>query len=457
MQFNLNPIQSRFVFSKSKYPAMVGGWGTGKTLCGCIRAITYAEHIPNSLGMILRNQFVDLRDSTIKDFERYTGRKVDSQRNVVYENGSIIMFRCMDEFKTQNVNLNFGFIEQAEELESDDDFLTMFGRMRREVQPDDFFKSLGLPARSFWIIANAGDNWVKNLWKDEPAEGFELIESVTMDNKEHLPADFIDSLEVLRVKKPELYDRYVKNDWTVTSNKFSIINKRDLDDLKNVQLSIPRISRSVIASDPSLGGDECVNYCIKDGYIVDELILNIRDTMKICGELMLFGRKNNTDWYAVDTIGIGKGIGDRLSELNCHVNFINSAETAFNPLAYANRRAEMWGNAQKMILDRVIPYPHRWKLINGVYVKQDTDDRLIKQLTGVRYGLIESSGRFSVESKKIIKTKKRLGESPDRADAFVYGLWALKDIKPEDQLKVEPFRMSKRIVPKAYSGNSRGW
>jgi hypothetical protein len=70
------------------------------------------------------------------------------------------------------------------------------------------------------------------------------------------------------------------------------------------------------------------------------------------------------------------------------------------------------------------------------------DEELIRQLTTLRYNPPKSSGKISLELKH--ETKKRLGHSPDRADAFVYGLWATKEVKEDNELNTESFRSLKR-------------
>lgn len=229
-EFALEPFQADFAYSNYAFPAFIGGWGTGKTLCLISRSLAYSELVPNNLGFIIRREFEDLRDSTIRDFENYTGMKVNSKREVELPNGSLICFRHFEELlqagtkghkNLQNVNLGWAAIEQAEELETDRAFWLLFGRLRRAVEPSEEFKKWGLPTRSIFLIGNvAGDNWIKRLWKSGEVENkdlrgkFQLIEATTMDNAHNLPKDFLDNLEIIKVKKPEMYRRYVMNDWS---------------------------------------------------------------------------------------------------------------------------------------------------------------------------------------------------------------------------------------------------
>jgi hypothetical protein len=396
--------------------------------------MTYSELIPNNLGIVFRKEFTDLRDSTIKDFEKYTGLKVNSQRDVVLPNKSTIMFRHIEELNNiQNVNLGWYLLEQGDELDSDLEFFLLFGRLRRDLVPSQEFLDLGLALRTGFVIANAGDNWMKSLWKEGKLEGGSLEEATTWDNADVLPQDFLDSLRVLEKTKPEIYKQFVLNDWSVKGDQYILISKQSIDLLTSRIHDYPR-KKKVLSCDPSTGGDECVIYVLENTKIVEEKILHYDDTMKIAGEIMLMMERHKINDCAIDTIGIGKGIVDRLGELNRNVIAINSAEQADDNDRFANRRAEMWWYVMQRILDKE--------------VEPITDEELVKQLTSLRYKPPKSDGKIHLELK--YETKKRLGRSPDRADAFVYGLWALKEVAEDNTIEVSRFNLIHK--KKTFSG-----
>jgi len=412
LNLELRPYQFDFVFSRARYPALVGGWGVGKTLCAIVRALQYTELVPDNLGVIFRKTAKSLFDSTLRDFEKYTRLTVDAQRNITFKNGSTIMFRHIDEIgdiNQQNINLGWFYIEQGDELETDKEFFMLFGRLRRELDPSEEFKKLGLPLRSGWVIANAGDHWMKPLWKEGRLEDSELVEATTWDNESNLPPDFLDSLRVLEKTKPEMYKQFVLNDWSVSQDQFILIKPEMIEGLKGIHRTNPVVKR-VIACDPATGGDECVIYVMENTRIVDQKILHYQDAMKIVGELMIISNKWKCDDVAVDSIGIGKPICDRLRELGKRVLYVNSAESADNEDRFANRRAEMWWHLMEQIQAREVEYFE--------------DYELKKQMSAVRYKVMDSKGKIKLRPKE--ETKKLLGNSPDRADAFVYGIWGLK-------------------------------
>ena len=77
-KWEINPtvFQAEFRRSKARFPAMVAGWGTGKTMMAIAKAMDLSITYPGNLGLVVRKNFTDLKDSTMKDFTRYTHIKV---------------------------------------------------------------------------------------------------------------------------------------------------------------------------------------------------------------------------------------------------------------------------------------------------------------------------------------------------------------------------------------------
>lgn len=434
LRFQLKPYQHNFIYSKKRHPAGVMGWGTGKTLCAIGRSRIYSKLIPENLGVIFRKTAKSLSDSTLKDFEKYTRLKVDSQRNLVEKNGSITMFRHIDEIgdiNQQNINLGWYYIEQGEELETDKEFFMLMGRLRRTLKPTPEFDKLGLPLRSGWVIANASDGWMRPLWKqgrleavsrelfgDDPdyKDMAELIEATTFDNEDNLPKDFINSLKLLEKTKPEIYRRFVMNDWDIASDRFVLVTREQLDLLKIVTHD-HFTSKRLISIDPSEGGDACVIMGMENNSIIPgkKKRIFVNDTMKIVGEAVIMANEINTRNFTGDAIGNGKGVFDRLAEMGYNTYPIKSSEESSDPERWFNKRSEMWGHFQDMVIRRELPP------INDAEVE--------KQVLAIRYDpkAVNSRGRVKVVPKD--ETKKLLGHSPDDADAYIYGLWTLKQIE----------------------------
>jgi len=204
LKIDFEPFQSGFIESKARYPAFVAGWGTGKTMCAIAKGLELSVRYPGNLGLIARKKFTDLRDSTMKDFERYTGMHVPQSTKEVTIPGtnSVIMFRHAEELSgLQNVNLGWYYLEQAEEFDTDEQFQMLRGRLRREGC-----------FRQGMIIANKnGHNWVWKIWEKDRKPGYEFFEANSFDNIDNLPADFIDDLRKMERESPRKFKRYVMN------------------------------------------------------------------------------------------------------------------------------------------------------------------------------------------------------------------------------------------------------
>ena len=66
------------------------------------------------------------------------------------------------------------------------------------------------------------------------------------------------------------------------------------------------------------------------------------------------------------------------------------------------------------VIDKRIPYP--------------VDEETRRQILALRFKVVDSQGAILLEPKK--DTKKKLGRSPDAADAEIMGVWALDQSEP---------------------------
>lgn len=125
------------------------------------------------------------------------------------------------------------------------------------------------------------------------------------------------------------------------------------------------------------------------------------DTMQSAGKVKITNIKAK-----VDVVGIGSGVVDRLKEQDYPVEGINVGWAAIDKEHFANLKSELYWNLRIMFSADEIDLS---QLSQTVY------DRLSGELTSIKYDYT-SKGQIRIEPKD--KTRKRIGRSPDVADAL---------------------------------------
>jgi hypothetical protein len=165
--------------------------------------------------------------------------------------------------------------------------------------------------------------------------------------------------------------------------------------------TLPKNSHRRMAADIARFGDDKTVIGIRHGPVITKLLpFHGLDTTKIAGHINRLAYEFHPEAIAIDSIGIGAGVVDRLYETGTEgVEAINVSLPAHDTERFLNRRAELyWGLRDRFrIGDIDIP----------------DNDLLIEELSQIRYQ-ITSRGQIRIESKDEIK--KRLGRSPDYAD-----------------------------------------
>lgn len=417
----LEDYQYGFVMSEKRFPGMISAWATGKTMSALYKGYILSHQYPNNLGLVLRKNYTDLRDSTMNDFEEYSGGKIKSQsKSITYKNGSKILFHHADELAgvVQNINLGWFFIEQAEEFENDAVFQKLRGRLRRKNT-----------SRQGFIIANAnGHNWCWRLWKQDPQEGFDLTEANTFDNARNLTQDFLDDLKTMQEQSPKHYRRFVLNSHEDVDTADRIIPYDCILKAVNRNLRPYDTDAVVISCDPAeFGDDKTVIMALKGLTVIDIEMTEKKEPMDTAGRIVQMYRKHNGDKIVVDSVGIGSGIASRLRELvgegevSASIFGFNSGRTAEHTELYPRLRDEVW--------------IHAGDLFREGYVSIPKEDDLIEELGAMSYDM-NSRGQKTVARKKDIK--KILGRSTDYGDALVMGLWAARKTKRRERMFAGP-------------------
>ncbi len=445
-------FQADFMESKARFQAFVAGWGTGKTLFACcLKPTLYCLDHPGAEWLIVRKERTRLEESTILDFEKMTGIKVDSHgiakiRNPKWPESakdSIIMFRHGEQINKvevlQNMNLNGFSIEQAEEFETDRQFQMLRGRIRADEE------TYGC------ISANTnGHNWIWRLFKakkmepvsDEivsesmketgltekqtreafnPAQ-YALFEATTFDNKDNLPVSFIQDIARIKVESPHHYNRFVLNSWEDIDTEDKVIPYSHIMAAVRRDKVISLRYKTLVCCDPcEMGSDEGIIYGLSNATIIRHKFFKQKTGDQIAAYCQIMRKEIKGQTTVLDNIGIGSSTKDFLSKMDEPTILADSRKAGSRKegkfTGFFNLRAEMWWAAKKEFKEGTVVIPD--------------DPELIEELAAVAFELTACG--YKVESKEILRKADRLGRSPNKADCFVYGLWGLGKIDYDDE------------------------
>ncbi|MEW6016477.1 MAG: phage terminase large subunit [Pseudomonadota bacterium] len=171
--------------------AFGGGLGGGKTTAANVECLDMAMAYPGTVGLIARQTYPELRDTTRKNFlERVCPPELikpggwnKTENILTLVNGSQILFRSLDDpLKFASLELGFFFIDQAEET-TEEIFLTLVGRLRHPAGP----------RRGILTFNPAGHDWIWQTFVNRPEADYEFIPVSTRDNP-YLPEDYLPTL-----------------------------------------------------------------------------------------------------------------------------------------------------------------------------------------------------------------------------------------------------------------------
>ena len=400
MKVQLKSYQDKFLFSERRYPAMICGIGTGKTMMLLFKVWNFCQKYPNSLALVVRKEYVDLRDSTLKDFELYFNKTVNNDKEYKFDNGSTIMFRHATELNVlKNVNLSIFAVEQAEEFETDEQFQFMRDRLRRKNSP----------YRQGLLIANAnGHNWMWKLWKNNPpSKEYDLVTATTFDNADNLTPDFIEDQRRREVEAPNHYRRMVMNSFEDFEQDDFVFNLKKVLSATELNFDSHSKYQKLLACDIARYGEDENVVTILEGrgpirweqtYIESWRDKSLAETT---GRILDLRRRFGVSSVAIDGDGMGAGVVDRIRELKAPVMEFRGGMKAGKD-TYENLKAEAYFKLQEFV--------------NRGFIKLLPDEKQTDQLMTIRFGFKSNGARFIVSKEKM---RKDGIASPDRADALM--------------------------------------
>ena len=197
IKLNLTEPQEDFIFSEAIHPAMVAGYGAGKSQAAVIRiallalkykglSFAFVEPTYDLIRLIAFPRFEEVLDSW---GVKYNLNKADAI--IKLDNGSQIIFRSADSpERLVGFEVSDAVIDEADTLRIDQArtvWTKMLGRIR-ERKPDNSPNTLAA------VSTPEGFGFMYEMWGKEPREGYKLIKAPTSSNP-YLPDGYIAQLQ----------------------------------------------------------------------------------------------------------------------------------------------------------------------------------------------------------------------------------------------------------------------
>jgi hypothetical protein len=235
-----------------------------------------------------------------------------------------------------------------------------------------------------------------------------FIPSLPRDNP-YLPREYE---KKLRESYPEDWvQRFLEGSWDELSSGDMVIPGEWIRRAINREVEIED-KRVVSADIARFGDDEIVIDYLQGKRLVEQDISSKQSLMETVGRIINKRKKYKAVVLVIDDAALGGGVTDRLVEMEERVMAINGGEKAMQEDKFVNLKSETWWYTRELFEKGLVSIPN--------------DPILIRQLGAVKYHY-RSNGKTVIEAKDEVKA--RLGHSPDRADAFVLGLWGTKFIR----------------------------
>lgn len=432
-----------------------GAMGSGKSYLIALIASSLARQHPGITVGVFRKNRSTLKRTTLESFFEYLNNiGAEEGRDYTFNAGELVftfphpgsvsskvMFLELDGTKDRNynkvrsLNLTCAFVDEVNECEREG-WIALLARVGRRNTDANGYK---IPA-FLMGTCNPDVNWVKDDFYTPFKKGIlpynkMFIPALPSDNP-RLPEEYIQQLESM----PEQFKQlYLYGNWDYSDDDNSLFKHMHIDrgtitDL-NILYQVDSEGKSTRIIDPSQrfigvdvareGRDKTVFAMVDNGQLVDIYVPNITVDdkapilMQVADEVIKYAERNQVGYehVAIDAVGVGGGVVDSCRQQGYYVMEYKAGS---NDVKRDSRGLPMYDNIRSEAF---------WQLSDAlqkgeftIYSGIDHYAELKKDLVVHTYEITDKVTK--VESKT--QLKKRLGASPDFADALSIAWWASK-------------------------------
>lgn len=411
------------------YTLFGGAKGGSKTVTGCRIIQTDISNYEGGLFGVMRRNYTALHETTKRSFERFFPPElvVKKTTNVWYcINDNRILWWAADRTndpdyeKTRGLELSALMVDEASQLDE-----LFYENAPSLLRLPAKHVETGAPLSGYiYLTSNPvpGNNYLKRIFiaeKTRKRDGRHHFIRSLPDENECAPPGYVES--AFSTMTGPLLEMLRYGNWEIEESEFVIVPGYVLEHLKLDSIT----DRTPVAAGIDIGlgrPDATVVYlCNRAGEFWRETsITDEYDTMRLADRLLPYCLhvQSNGGKVAVDAGSVGKGVADRLNEQLewgrlMAINFGESAVEEFgvDQQEYENRRAQLYWWARSDAEESVRRHAAGGERSMAVLANDDFTD----EIANTYY--LPRDGKLKLEPKAEIT--KRLGHSPDDADAFV--------------------------------------
>lgn len=401
----------------SRYRVLLYGGSIrgGKTFCTLALIILLCKIYPKSRWAVVRKDSMTIRRNTLPSFWKILPQQFmksfNATLNTAYmNNGSEILFlgenfdkdKELNRFRGLEVN---GFVlEEANELNE--------STYNKAIERSGSNLINPMPKPLIALTCNPSQGYLKTKfydpWKSGTLEApFFYMPASIFDNPK-IPKEYLESLKSL---PPEIYRRFVEGDWEGSDDPNQLVPWEDLYKAQDMILDVDE-SFSLGADIAGHGPDKSV-FIVMKGYNIEKIEVYGDTSVQQCYHKIMdlslrYGINSNR--ICVDGSGLGSGVVDLLKGQEKYVvNFIGGSSPLSDTTSYSykNLRSQAFWWLRECFVNREIG--------------NITEEILKSDIASIWY-YVDNDRTIKIESKD--DCKKRIGRSPDYADALCYAWWA---------------------------------
>lgn len=221
----LSDKQYEHIDDTTRHLMIQGSAGSGKTIFACTKVILYALKYPNSRIGVFRQTLPSLRETSWLEIrsvlDKYNIEYKENKSNglITLTNGSTISFTPLDdEKKIRSLNLDFVYVEQAEEI-SEEAFIELDLRIRNENSKKYYGQMLLV------VQPSQKTHWLYRLFYQTKVNDsdYSKIHFSYLDNP-FLPEEQAKVYEGLKETNYEKYLTHTKGLWVTNSKQIFTTN-----------------------------------------------------------------------------------------------------------------------------------------------------------------------------------------------------------------------------------------